>query len=167
MGDSAAWHQILYSSHTQTLSLPLPLLFRPSSPLREVPITTAAAPHPVSIHTQPSRPIRGLIAYNCVSETYSSVCVCVSLWRCHFVKSQGVAPPPAARCLSPECEWQFTRREAIVAVRPDWFLMLFTFRARRNQYVIFVCLCECVCLLKTPQHTHSISGGKVNFYVSS
>ena len=42
-----------------SLSLPLPLLFLPSSPFREVLVTTAAAPHPVSIHTQPSKPIKG------------------------------------------------------------------------------------------------------------
>lgn len=64
---------------THKLPLPsssssLPLLFLPSSPLREVLITTAAAPHPVSIHTQPSKPIRGLIAYNCV-------CVILCVWE--------------------------------------------------------------------------------------
>lgn len=50
------------------LFLPLP----PSSPRREMPLTTAAAPHPVSIHTLPGRPISGLTAYNRV---YVSVCL--------------------------------------------------------------------------------------------
>lgn len=40
--------------------------FLSSSPLRGLLITTAAALHPVSIHTQPSKPISGLTVYNCV-----------------------------------------------------------------------------------------------------
>lgn len=67
MGLDAAGDEILYSKHT--LSPPLP----PSSPRREMLLTTAAALHPVSIHTLPGRPISGLTAYNCV---YVSVCLC-------------------------------------------------------------------------------------------
>ncbi len=63
-------------THTLTHSLPLPLPVHPSSPFRELPITTAAAPHPVSIHTQPSKPISGLRAYNCASVI---LCVCVKV----------------------------------------------------------------------------------------
>ena len=61
-------------AHTHCL-LPLPLLFLASSPLREQTITTAAALHPVSIHTRPSKPISGLRACNCTSVIFC-VCVC-------------------------------------------------------------------------------------------
>lgn len=61
-------------------SLPRP----PPSPSREVFITTAAAPHPVSIHTEPSGPIRGLKVCNCMS-----VIVWVCVRRCHFVSLRG------------------------------------------------------------------------------
>lgn len=60
---------------TQTL---LPFLFLFSSPphiLREV-LITAAAPHPVSIHERPGRPIRGLKVYNCMA---GIVWVCVKV----------------------------------------------------------------------------------------
>lgn len=89
------------SAHS--LSRPLP----PSSLQRELLLTTAAAPHPVCIHTLPSKPISGLRPYNYVC-VFVCMCVCVRVClcvlRCHFFKSQGVAPAPGVRCLSPECE---------------------------------------------------------------